>query len=48
MTEAERILLNSQRLEVEISTPGAAYHSTRFDWSGFITQVTLDGAHTFC
>jgi hypothetical protein len=24
------------------------YRRTRFDWAGFITQVTLDGNHTFC
>ncbi len=48
MTAPDNIICRSQRLEVEISTPGAAYHGTRFDWSGFITQVTLDGTHTFC
>uniref|UniRef100_A0A7C4PHI9 DUF4432 family protein n=1 Tax=Anaerolinea thermolimosa TaxID=229919 RepID=A0A7C4PHI9_9CHLR len=42
------IILQSDRLTVEISRPGVAYHGTRFDWSGFITQVTLDGQHTFC
>lgn len=24
------------------------YSGVRFDWNGFITQVTLDGKHTFC
>jgi len=48
MTVTDNINLRSQRLEVEISAPGMAYHGTRFDWSGFITQVTLDGRHTFC
>ena len=42
------IILQSDRLTVEISRPGVAYHGTRFDWNGFITQVTLDGQHTFC
>ena len=42
------ILLNSDRLAVEIAPPGTAYARTRFDWTAFITQVALDGAHTFC
>ena len=40
--------LHSDRLEVDVSAPGSAYHRTRFDWTGFITQVRLDGTHTFC
>ncbi len=42
------ILLHSNRLSVEIAAPGTVYQRTRFDWAGFITQVTLDGSHTFC
>lgn len=42
------ILLNSDRLRVEIAEPGKHYTGNRFDWTGFITQVTLDGRHTFC
>ncbi len=42
------ILLTSPRLAVEVAPPGLAYHGPRFDWTGFITQVTLDGVHTFC
>ncbi|GAP06751.1 hypothetical protein ATHL_01611 [Anaerolinea thermolimosa] len=48
MNIEQPIMLQSDRLTVEISQPGVAYHGTRFDWSGFITQVTLDGQHTFC
>ena len=48
MIATNNISLRSQRLEVEISAPGAAYHGARFDWSAFITQVTLDGKHNFC
>jgi hypothetical protein len=48
MTLSSPIRLHSDRLEVEIAQPGSAYAGTRFDWSGFITQVTLDGSHTFC
>jgi hypothetical protein len=42
------IILHSGRLEVEIALPGTVYRRTRFDWTSFITQVTLDGQHTFC
>jgi hypothetical protein len=42
------IHLRSDRLAVEIAAPGTVYRGTRFDWTGFITQVTLDGQHTFC
>ena len=42
------VVLKSERLEVEIAAPGSVYRGTRFDWSAFITQVTLDGRHTFC
>lgn len=35
-------------LTVEIADTGA-YQGTRFDWTGFISQVTLNrGGHTFC
>jgi len=42
------VILRSERLVVEIAPPGVAYRGPRFDWTGFITQVTLDKAHTFC
>lgn len=45
---ASPIVIRSNRLAIEIAPPGAVYHRTRFDWTGFITQVTLDGKHTFC
>lgn len=48
MDQGSPIVLQSDRLTVEISQPGVAYQGTRFDWSGFITQVTLEGQHTFC
>ena len=48
MNALSPIQLHSDRLDVEIAQPGSAYAGTRFDWSAFITQVTLDGAHTFC
>jgi hypothetical protein len=45
---SQPIVLRSERLAVEISQPGDVYRGTRFDWTSFITQVTLDGQHTFC
>ncbi len=42
------ISIYNNRLSVQISYPGAVYKGSRFDWNGFITQVTLDGRHTFC
>lgn len=46
--EQAPIVINSDRLRVEIAAPNTVYKGTRFDWTGFITQVTLDGLHTFC
>jgi len=42
------IRLETSRLTVDIAEPGSAYRRSRFDWTGFVTQVTLDGRHTFC
>jgi hypothetical protein len=40
--------LTNEFLEVEIADVGA-YTGSRFDWTGFITQVTLKNlGHTFC
>jgi hypothetical protein len=35
-------------LSVDVAAPGTVYRGTRFDWTGFVTQVTLDGRTTFC
>jgi hypothetical protein len=40
--------IESDRLKVEIAEPGSAYRGARFDWSSFITSVTLDSAHQYC
>lgn len=40
--------LKNNRLKVNIGKPGMLYRGSRFDWSGFITQVILDDTHTFC
>ena len=38
----------SDRLAVEIAEPGSSlYHGTRFDHTGFIGSVVLDGKHSF-
>ena len=44
----DSILIASDRLQVEIAEPQTIYCSSRFDWTGFITQVTLDKERTFC
>lgn len=40
--------ITTERLSVRVARPGFIYRRTRFDWTGFITDVTLDGRHTFC
>jgi len=43
------ITLQNHRLQVDLLRPGSPiYNGSRFDWTGFILQVTLDGEHTFC
>lgn len=44
----EYIYLENGILKVEIALPGTFYNGSRFDWNGFVTQVTLDERHTFC
>lgn len=52
MSSENSIVLQSERLAVTMAAPGSGYRGTRFDWTGFITQVTLATApgreHTFC
>lgn len=40
--------LQNERLTAEIASPGEPYDGSRFDWTGQVTQVTLDGRHAFC
>lgn len=47
-SDSTNIILKNERLEVVITNPGIFYRGSRFDWNGFITQITLDGKHTFC
>lgn len=46
------IKIHSDQLTIEIAPPGYVYAGTRFDWTGFITQITLTTPekiqHTFC
>lgn len=44
----DKIEINSQRLKVHIQYPGTYYRGSRFDWTGFITDIMLDGKHSFC
>ena len=48
MVTGAYIGLENERLKVEIAKPGTVYAGSRFDWTGFITQVYLDKKHTFC
>ena len=48
MVTSAYIGLENERLKVEIAKPGTVYAGSRFDWTGFITQVYLDKKHTFC
>lgn len=48
MNDDQVLVLQSDRLRVEMALPGALYRGSRWSWSGFITAVTLDGRHTFC
>ena len=41
------IVLRTDRLQVKIAPPGTDYNGSRYDWSSIVTQVTLDGCHTF-
>lgn len=43
----DSFLLKSNRLCAEVFVPGKVYTGSRYDWSGMIPQVTLDGKHTF-
>lgn len=42
------LTIKSTRLSVEFASLGAFYTGSRFDWTGFITAITLDGKHPFC
>ena len=41
------LYLQNDRLRVDIADVGQRYRKTRFDWTGNVYQVTLDGKHTF-
>ena len=41
--------ISSARLEIKIPLPGESPNDTcRFDRSGFISSIVLDGKHSFC
>jgi len=41
------LVLKSDRLEVSVAAPGSEYNLTRFDYTGNVKQIKLDGKHTF-
>lgn len=41
------LVLQNERLKVEVAESGELYTAPRFDWAGIVKQVTLDGMHTF-
>ena len=44
----ERIILKNEHLKATLLQPGdPVYRRTRFDWTGFMTGVELDGKYTF-
>jgi hypothetical protein len=42
------VILRNNSLKVTIDKPGEVYDSSRFDWSGQVSQVVLNNRHTFC
>ncbi len=40
--------LKTNRLAVRVAKPGFIYKRTRFDWTGFVTDIVLDNKHSFC
>lgn len=42
------MIIKNKHLTVEIDTPGQSYSGSRFDWTGFITQITYKNNITFC
>ena len=47
-TDNDILWLKSSRLEIGIYKPLTKYKWSRFDWTGFIGEVILDGEHRFC
>ena len=41
------IILENDRLVVEIAEPGTVYRRHRFDWTGIVIKAVLDGKHQF-
>lgn len=42
------VFLRNESLLVEVAAPGQSYKGSRFDWTGWIKQVTWDEDVTFC
>lgn len=41
------IIIKNERLTASVAVPGETYRRSRYDWSGMVRQVELDGKHTF-
>lgn len=48
MVEVAPIVLRSHSLEVTVRKPGTYYNGSRFDWTGWVSSITLHNRHTFC
>lgn len=42
------LYLENNRLKVSIQEPSEMYEGSRFDWTGFISQIVLDERVSFC
>ncbi len=42
------VSIENDSLRLHIYLPGEKYRGSRFDWTGQIAQITLNGKHTFC
>ena len=43
----DTVTLENERLKAIIEIPGSRYARSRYDWTGIVRQITLDGNHTF-
>lgn len=42
-----KLTLHNERLTVELERPGSAYTGSRFDWTGWVSSIVLDGTYRF-
>lgn len=46
--KSDRIILENELLSITIFKPGTFYSGSRFDWNGFITDITLNKKFSYC